>query len=123
MGDKLIEAKKTRGVLAEDRTEKQEECVKCTSIKIPYESWTEACKVTDLTILMQAKAVRDSVYERYNVGVDEEEIFRDFGLFIMKKICQKIDHLEKCLTLEFATKAKTKKYGRKRNLEENNKEE
>lgn len=68
----------------------------------PYQNWTEACKLTDLSVLMQVKAVRDSVHEVYDVEEGESEIFRDFGLFIIKKICQKVDHLENCLKLEEA---------------------
>ncbi len=69
------------------------------NVQNPYINWVEACKVTDLSVLMQAKAVRDSVREVYDVEEGESEIFRDFGLFVIKKICQKIDHLEKCLAL------------------------
>lgn len=69
------------------------------SVQNPYINWVEACRVTDLSVLMQAKAVRDSVKEVYDVEEGESEVFRDFGLFVIKKICQKIDHLEKCLTL------------------------
>ncbi|MCM1324171.1 MAG: hypothetical protein NC218_08410 [Acetobacter sp.] len=65
-----------------------------------YDTWVDAAKATDLSLLMQLKAVRDSVTENYDVPEGESEIFRDFGMFIIKKICQKIDHLNACYKLE-----------------------
>lgn len=69
-----------------------------------YDTWTDASKACDLSVLMQLKAVRDSVTEKYEVPEGESEIFRKFGLFIIKKICQKIDHLETCYKLEEAVR-------------------
>lgn len=69
-----------------------------------YDTWTDASKACDLSVLMQLKAVRDSVTEKYDVDENEEETFRNFGLFVIKKICQKIDHLETCYKLEEAKK-------------------
>lgn len=71
-----------------------------TDVDTFYVNWTDAVKNNDLSALMQSKAIRDSVQENYNVADDgsEDEVFREFGLFLIKKICQKIDHLENCLS-------------------------
>lgn len=90
-----------------NKVEKKNAPVSSKGVYNLYNSWTDAAKVCDLSILMQLKAVRDCSMEIFEVPEGESETFRDFGLFIIKKICQRIDHLEKCYNLKDA-KAKRK---------------
>ena len=64
--------------------------------------WTTAYKLNDYSELMNVKAVRDVLNSAKNDTLDEEqaECNREFTMYITKKICQKIDHLEKCLKLK-----------------------
>lgn len=69
-----------------------------------YKSYVDALKAEDLTVLMNVKAVRDCTIECAEINEtkdeSESETFRDFSFFLIKKICQKVDLLEKCLTKE-----------------------
>ena len=66
----------------------------------PYTTWSDACRATDLTVMMQVKALRDFFTETVDVNEGESEIFRNFGLYICRKICQRVDHLEACFNLD-----------------------
>lgn len=68
----------------------------------PYTTWSDACRATDLTVMMQVKALRDFFTETVDVNEGESEMFRNFGLYICRKICQRVDHLEACFNLDDA---------------------
>lgn len=74
---------------------------------LAQDKWSSAAKSGDLTELMNIKAVRDIVLSTKNDTTDEDfsDKIRQFGLFLIKKICQKIDHLEQCLAMEGANNA------------------
>lgn len=61
--------------------------------------WMTAHKRNDYSELMNLKAVRD-IYNAENKTKDYGDNKRDFVNFLTKKICQKIDFLEKCFKLE-----------------------
>lgn len=66
-----------------------------------HDRWTRAAIRYDVSELMQVQAFRDFAIEydpKYDSGSTD---FGDFYKFITKKICQKIDLLERCLDKEY----------------------
>lgn len=71
-------------------------------VKSAQDKWSFAARSGDLTELMNVQAIRDIVLSTKNDTTDEDfsDKIRQFGLFLIKKMCQKIDHLEQCLAIE-----------------------
>jgi len=65
-------------------------------------AWTIAAKEEDYYKLMNSRAIRDCVKERSALSDNENtsEQQRAFNLYLIQKICQKIDHLELCYNLK-----------------------
>lgn len=64
--------------------------------------WTTAHKLNDYSELMNIKAVRD-IYNTENKSKDYGDNKKGFVDFLTKKVCQKIDFLEKCYKIERET--------------------
>ena len=65
--------------------------------------WMNAHKHHDYSELMNVKAIRD-IYNTENKTKDYGDNKKDFVDFLTKKVCQKIDFLEKCFKIEEAPK-------------------
>lgn len=73
-----------------------------------HDRWTRAAIRYDVAELMQVQAFRDFAIEydpKYDAGKTD---FGEFYKFITKKICQKIDLLERCLDMEVAQNEKSR---------------
>lgn len=64
--------------------------------------WYNAAAEEDYFKLMNSKAIRDCVKEANELANNEDtsEAQREFKLFLIKKICQKLDHLEACYNMK-----------------------
>lgn len=101
LSDELLSYKAMKTDMNQDTSVKPKK--KATS-RSNTDKWTSAHKMNDFSELMNIKAIRDiykesqDVSEHFKTSSDEES-YRNFIGHITRKICQRIDHLEKCLKL------------------------
>lgn len=101
LSDELMSYKAIKTDINKDNNDKPKKMITSRS---NTDKWVSAHNMNDFSELMNIKAIRDvykesqAISEHFKKEADEES-YRSFISHITRKICQKIDHLEKCLKL------------------------